>query len=239
MADGPCVLTQPGGYLLQVTQEQVDVARFERLAEDARCLLAAGAADRAAQGFREALALWRGAALADFRNEPFAQAEIARLAQLRAEVVEDRIDADLALGRHTALISELEALVAAQPLRERPYQQLMIALYRSGRQADALAVYQRARRTLVDELGIEPGQPLRQTERAILRQDPSLDPPGREVAGPAPAAGTERPRPRPPARFAGGACSRRPPRWPSRSPCSWRRLPAGRPVSPRARTRWA
>jgi ABC-type transport system substrate-binding protein/DNA-binding SARP family transcriptional activator len=198
-ADGPCVLTQPGGYLLQATQEQVDVARFERLAEDARCLLAAGAAGRAAQGFREALTLWRGAALADFRNEPFAQAEIARLAQLRAEVVEDRIDADLALGRHTALISELEALVAAQPLRERPYQQLMIALYRSGRQADALAVYRRARRTLVDELGIEPGQPLRQTERAILRQDPSLDPPGREVAGPAPAAGTGT-APAPPAR---------------------------------------
>jgi len=199
VADGPCVLTQPGGYLLQATQEQVDATRFERLAEDARCLLAAGAADRAAQGFREALALWRGAALADFRNEPFAQAEIARLAQLRAEVVEDRIDADLALGRHTALISELEALVAAQPLRERPYQQLMIALYRSGRQADALAVYQRARRMLVDELGIEPGQPLRQTERAILRQDPSLDPPGREVAGPAPAAGTGT-APAPPAR---------------------------------------
>ena len=190
-AGSPCVLTRPGGYMLQVAHDQLDIARFERLVEDARCLLDAGSADRAAQGFREALALWRGAPLADFRNEPFARTEIARLEQRRTEVVEDRIDADLARGRHTALISELEALVAAEPLRERPYQQLMIALYRSGRQADALALYQKARRTLVDELGIDPGQPLRQTERAILRQDPSLNPPAREMAAPAPAAGTE------------------------------------------------
>ena len=191
VAGNPCVLTQPGGYLLQVTREQVDVARFERLAEDARRLLAAAAAVRAAAGFREALALWRGAPLADFRNEAFAQAEIARLEQRRTEVVEDRIDADLALGHHCALIGELEALVAAQPLRERPYQQLMIALYRSGRQADALAVYRKARRALVDELGIEPGQPLRRLERAILRQDPSLEPPSREVAATALASAAE------------------------------------------------
>jgi YVTN family beta-propeller protein len=191
VAGNPCVLTQPGGYLLKVTQEQVDVARFERLAEDARRLLAVAAAGRAAAGFREALALWRGAPLADFRNEAFAQAEIARLEQRRTEVEEDRIDADLALGHHSALIGELEALVAAQPLRERPYQQLMIALYRSGRQADALAVYRKARRALVDELGIEPGQPLRRLERAILRQDPSLEPPSQEVAATALAAAAE------------------------------------------------
>ena len=117
--------------------------------------------------------------LADFRSEPFAQAEIARLEELRAGVVEDRIEADLALGRHAAVVGELEALVAAHPLRERLHGQLMIALYRCGRQAEALAVYQKARRTLVEELGLEPGQPLRRLERAILQQDPSLDLPAR------------------------------------------------------------
>ena len=131
---------------------------------------------------REALALWRGAPLADFRYEPFAQAEIARLEELRTGVVEDRIEADLALGRHADVVSELEALVAAQPLRERLHGQLMIALYRCGRQAEALAAYQEARRTLVEELGLEPGPALRRLERAILQQDPSLDLPSREAA---------------------------------------------------------
>ena len=102
------------------------------------------------------LALWRGPPLADFTAGAFAQAEITRLEQLRAEVAEDRIEADLALGQHARVLSKLEAIVASQPLRERPYQQLTVALYRCGRQADALAVYQKARRALVDELGIEP-----------------------------------------------------------------------------------
>ena len=171
-----CVLTQPGGYLLQVGQEQIDVARFERLAEAGRRALAAEDPGSAAADLGEALALWRGAPLADLRHEPFAHAEIVRLEELRAEVVDDRIDADLALGHHARVVSELEALVAAHPLRERPYQQLMIALYRCGRQAEALQAYQAARRTLVDELGIEPGEPLRRLERAILEQDPSLGP---------------------------------------------------------------
>jgi YVTN family beta-propeller protein len=176
VAGSPCVLTRAGGYLLQVGQEQVDIARFERLADDGQRCLAAGQASRAAGQLREALVLWRGSPLADFRFEPFAQAEIARLEELRAGVVEDRIEADLALGRHAHLVGELEALVAADPLRERLHEQLMVALYRCGRQADALAAYQKARRALAEELGIEPCQPLRQLERAILDQDPSLDP---------------------------------------------------------------
>jgi DNA-binding SARP family transcriptional activator len=172
----PGVVTRQGAYLLQAAEEQVDVAVFERLAEDGRRALAAEAAGRASAVLGEALALWRGAPLADFRFEPFARAEIARLEELRAGVVEDRIEADLALGRHAHVVSELEALVAADPLRERLHQQLMVALYRCGRQADALAAYQKARRTLAEELGIEPCQQLRQLERAILDQDPSLDP---------------------------------------------------------------
>ncbi len=171
------VLTRPGAYLLRAAEEQVDVARFERLAEAGRRALVAEDPGRAAADLGEALALWRGPLLADFRSEPFAQAEIARLEELRAGVVEDRIEADLALGRHASVVSELEALVAVQTLRERLHQQLMIALYRCGRQADALAVYQKARRMLVADLGIEPGEPLRRLERAILEQDPSLEPP--------------------------------------------------------------
>src|SRR2546422_678494 len=133
----------------------------------------AGAADT----LRTALALWRGAPLADLAWEPFAHVEITRLEELRLAALEDRIDADLALGRHGQLVAELERLVAEQPLRERPRSQLMLALYRSGRQADALAVYQRARRTLVDELGLEPSDSLRQLERAILAHDPALNAP--------------------------------------------------------------
>ncbi len=125
---------------------------------------------------REALALWRGPALADFIYEPFAQTEIARLEELRLVALEERIEADLALGRHVELVAELEALVDSQPLRERPRAQLMLALYRSGRQADALAAYRAARDTLVEELGVEPGPQLKELEAAILRQDESLLP---------------------------------------------------------------
>ena len=179
------VVTRQGAYLLQTAEEQVDVALFERLAGEGRRALAAEAAGRASAVLGEALTLWRGAPLADFRFEPFAQAEIARLEELRAGVAEDRIEAELALGHHAQIVGELEALVAADPLRERSHQQLMIALYRCGRQADALAAYQAARRTLAEELGIEPCQPLRQLERAILVQDPSLEPP--------PGTGSRRP----------------------------------------------
>jgi peptide/nickel transport system substrate-binding protein len=180
-----CVLTRPSGYLLKAAPEQVDLVRFERLVQDGQRSLAARHASRAAEQLREALALWRGQPLADFRDEPFAQAEITRLEKLRAEAVEDRIDADLDLGQHARVVGELEAVVAARPLHERPYEQLMVALYRCGRQADALAVYQKARRTLAEELGIEPCQSLQRLECAILRQDPSLELPRLDATAPA------------------------------------------------------
>jgi len=170
--DAPAVLrTAPPGYVLAVEPTCVDANRFRRLLDEAR---AAEIGERAAR-LREALALWRGPALADFAYEPFAQSEIAALEELRLAAIEERIDAELALGRESAVVAELEALVAEHPFRERLRSQLMLGLYRSGRQADALEVYRHARRTLVEELGIEPGAALRQLEQAILRQDPSLE----------------------------------------------------------------
>ena len=162
------------GYSLEVEPARVDLHRFVQLATHGRETLAAGDAASSATVLREALALWRGPALADFLYDPFAQTEIARLEELRTVVLEERIEADLALGRHAELVSELEALAQAQPLRERPRAQLMLALYRSGRQADALAAYRAARGTLVEELGIDPGPELKALEAAILRQDESL-----------------------------------------------------------------
>lgn len=159
------------GYVLRVAPEQLDLHRFERLVEEA------GGADPgiAAQKLREALALWRGPALVDFMYQPFAQAAIGRLEDLRLLALERRIAADLELGRHSELVPELEELVAEHPLREGLRAQLMLALYRAGRQAEALETYQAARRTLVGELGIEPAPSLQELEKAILRQDPSLD----------------------------------------------------------------
>src|SRR5712691_7174767 len=191
--------TAPPGYRLVVDPETVDVFQFVRLGDEGRSRLAAGDAAGAAETLRAALGLWRGAPLADLAEEPFAQAEIARLEELRLATLEDRIDADLALGRHGQLVPELERLVVEHPLRERLRAQLMLALYRSGRQADALAVYQRARRTLVDELGIEPTESLRQLERAILAHDPALNvpqagpmSPRRAPTPPTPLLGRER-----------------------------------------------
>ncbi len=162
--------TRSPGYVLHVAPDELDVAVFERLRGEAR------RADppRAAEKLRAALALWRGPALADLAYEPFAQTEIARLEELRLATLEERIDADLACGRHADLVGELEALAAAHPLRERLRAQLMLAFYRSGRQAEALHVYRAARRELADELGLEPGEELRRLERAILAQDPEL-----------------------------------------------------------------
>jgi DNA-binding SARP family transcriptional activator len=169
--------TAAPGYRLSIEPDSIDLFEFARLSEEGRTALGAGDAASAADTLGEALALWNGAPLADLAWEPFAQTEIVRLEELRVAALEDRIDADLALGRHGQLVGELERLVAEHPLRERFRAQLMLALYRSGRQADALAVYQRARRTMVDELGIEPGESLRQLERAILAHDPSLNTP--------------------------------------------------------------
>jgi DNA-binding SARP family transcriptional activator len=167
--------TRSPGYVVRVEAGELDLDRFERLVDEGRELLARGLAADASQRLREALSLWRGAALADFAYESFAQPAIARLDEIRLAANELRIDADLALGRHDELVGELEALVAEHPLRERLRGSLMTALYRSGRQAEALDTYQNARRTLVDELGIEPGPGLQELERAILRQDPTLD----------------------------------------------------------------
>jgi len=169
------ILTRPHGYVLTVADGELDLHRFESLVEHGREALAAGAPAEAAGRLREALALWRGPPLAEFAYDSFAQVEIARLEELRLAGIEERIEADLALGRDRDIIPELEALVAKNPLRERLRGQLMLALYRSGRQAQALDAYQRARHVLVNELGIEPGPALQRLEQAILRQDGSLE----------------------------------------------------------------
>ena len=175
-ADGGSVLvTKPPGYVLRLEPGQLDVEHFVALLGKGRAALADGAAGDAAMLLREALELWRGPPLADFAFDSFATEEIARLEELRLSAVEERIEADLALGRQADLVAELEAFVARHPLRERARGQLMLALYRSGRQAEALQVYQDGRRTLVEELGLEPGRALQQLEQAILQQDPSLD----------------------------------------------------------------
>ena len=169
--------TRGRGYLLRLAPDQLDSDRFEVLLETGRALLASGEAPDAADAIREALALWRGPPLADFAYEPFAQPEIVRLEELRLGAMETRIDADLALGRHAELVPELEALTRQHPLREHFRTQLMLALYRCGRQADALEGYKHARAAFVTELGLEPSRELQDLEGAILRQDPELDAP--------------------------------------------------------------
>jgi hypothetical protein len=158
-----------------VEDGEVDVDRFERLVCAGSEALAHERPADAATHLREGLALWRGPPFADVAYEGFAQGEIARLEERRAVALERRIDADLALGRHADVVSELEALVARQPLRERLRGQRMLALYRCGRQADALEAFHQARRRLVEEVGVEPGPELRGLHEAILRHDPSLD----------------------------------------------------------------
>jgi DNA-binding SARP family transcriptional activator len=175
------LVTRSPGYLLRVEPRELDVERFEALFEEGRRALAAGDARRAAPTLRDAMAVWRGPPLADFTFEPFAEREVARLEERRLAVVIERIEADLALGGHGDLVAELEALVAEHPLHERLRGQLMLALYRSGRQAEAIQVYQAGRQTLGAELGLDPGDALRELERAILTQDPALDLPERDV----------------------------------------------------------
>jgi DNA-binding SARP family transcriptional activator len=167
--------TRPPGYALQLESHELDLHRFEQLVAEARASLDAHRAEEASARFRAALELWRGPALAEFASEPFAPAEGARLEERRISALEGRLEADLVLGRHGDLVGELEALIARYPLREGLRRQQMLALYRSGRQAEALAAYQRARRALAEELGIEPSPALRELERQILQQDPSLD----------------------------------------------------------------
>ena len=174
MADdhGAAILTHGRGYELRIDAEFVDVHRLERLvAEAARTSME----EQPGHAAREALALFRGEPLADLADEPFAATEIPRLEGLRETAAELAIDADLAAGRHQEVLAEIEALLARNPMRERLHAQRMLALYRCGRQAEALEAYRHARRTLVDEIGVEPGPELKRLHEAILRQDPALD----------------------------------------------------------------
>src|SRR5437773_6461587 len=171
LGDESIIETRSPGYVVRLEPDQLDLYRFERLTEDA----GREEARRAADLLREALGLWRGAPLADLAYEPFARPAVERLEEIRLAALEQRIEAELGLGRHAELTAELEQCVNEHPLRERFRAQLMLALYRSGRQADALEVYRRTRERLVEEFGIEPTAALRELERTILAQDRSLD----------------------------------------------------------------
>jgi len=181
--DGRVIRRKPG-YLLELDPEHVDLHRFQRLAREGSQLLQA-APDRAAACLTDALALWHGVPLAEFTQEPFARGEVPRLRELQLSALTSRIQADLAVGRHDQLIAELEHLTGRYPLHEGLRWQLMLSLYRSGRQAEALESYRRAREVFADELGIDPGRNLRDLEAAVLAHDPDLDwtgPPGRAAA---------------------------------------------------------
>jgi DNA-binding SARP family transcriptional activator len=167
------LVTRAPGYALRIFPDELDVCQFEQLVADGREALTAGAADQAARTLRQALSLWRGPALADFRYEPFAQAEIVRLEELRLTCVEERVEADLARGLASVVVAELQRLVSEHPVRERLRGQLMLALYRDGRQAEALGGYREFRSVLRDELGLEPSPRLRELEAAILHHDSS------------------------------------------------------------------
>jgi DNA-binding SARP family transcriptional activator len=180
--DHQVLITRAPGYLLRVDPEQFDLRRFERLVREAKNELAGGDAQAAVGTLAEALALWRGPPLAELGSAPFVSIESLRLEELRLSALEERIGAELCLGRHADIVAELEALVAEHPLRERLRGQLMLALYRSGRQAEALDTYRRSRQALVEELGIEPGIELQQLEKAILNHDPTLELPA-DIAG--------------------------------------------------------
>lgn len=198
---GQPVVTRPGGYALMVDDEDIDARRFEQLVRDA-ARLAPTDPVRSLDLWETALGLWRGAAFADVLGEPFVVGEATRLEEMRLSAVEERNDVLLTLGRHAELVGELSGLVNEHPLRERLHAQLMLALYRAGRQADALRAFSRARAVLVDELGIDPGPELRRLEQQILTQDPELDwqPPvatvSVDVSSPPPASPVASARPR-------------------------------------------
>jgi DNA-binding SARP family transcriptional activator len=180
LSPSDAILTRDPGYLIRAGPDELDLLRFEQLLDEAQ----RAPPELAARLLRDALGLWRGPPLADVAHESFAQAEILRLEELRLRAHERRVEADLSLGLHGELVGELEVLVREHPLRERLRGQLMLSLYGSGRQADALEVYRQTRRLLVDELGIEPSPALQELEAAMLRQDPALT--GQRVAPPAP-----------------------------------------------------
>src|SRR5215207_2966874 len=184
LGDPRVLTTAAGGYRLRVRPGELDAERFERLAADGRALLIDGRADEAAAALREALALWRGPPLSDLAAAPFAPAEITRLEEQRLAAVEARVEADLAAGRHAELVAELRRLTDEHPFRERLAAQRMLALYRCGRQAEALEVYRETRRLLAEELGLEPAEALRRLEREMLEQAPALDLPRRDPPRP-------------------------------------------------------
>lgn len=184
--DAAQLLTRAPGYMVRVAPERVDLLRFQRLAAEGRAALSAGDAERARGALREALALWRGPALADLAEVGLEWPELMALEQKRLDVMEDCFEVELQCGEHQSVLRDLDAFVRAEPLRERAAQQLMLALYRCGRQADALGVYTRIHAALVEGLGLEPGRGIQQLQRAILAQDPQLDAPAR--LRPAPAA---------------------------------------------------
>jgi eukaryotic-like serine/threonine-protein kinase len=192
--DGPggVIVTREHGYELRLDSERLDADRFERLVAEGRSDLAAGRPKPAALALERALSLWRGPPLADLAYEPFAQREIARLDELRLEALEALIEAKLALGAHAELVGQLQRLIGEHPFRERLRAQVMLALYRCDRQADALQAYQDARLTLVEQLGIEPSERLRELEQAILAQDPKLHLAVEEPATAGPAATSQR-----------------------------------------------
>jgi DNA-binding SARP family transcriptional activator len=173
------LLTRSPGYMLRVDDGELDLDRLERLLEQGKRALASHDPVEAAAALGEGLAMFRGAPLEDLAHLPFAQAEVGRLEELRLAGLEQRIDVDLESGRSEAVVGELEALVIRYPLRERFWAQLMLALYRSGRQGEALTTFDRVRGELADQLGVDPGQPLRHLQRRILQQDPLLEPIGR------------------------------------------------------------
>jgi DNA-binding SARP family transcriptional activator len=183
--------TRGAGYMARVEPDALDLHVFERLARAGSVALGDGHFEEAAGVLREALGLWRGAALADLADQPFLEYEAARLEEMRLLVLERALEADLACGRHADALAEAEGLVHAHPLRERPRELVMRALYGAGRQAEALEVYRRARATFVEELGIEPGPALHELEQAILRQDQSLAPQDATAAAP-PRSGGDR-----------------------------------------------
>ena len=174
-AAGEVLVTRGRGYLLRVDGERLDAARFEDGFTAGRAALEAGRYEQAAGTLRMALGVWRGQVLADLADYGFTRPEAARLEELRLAAVEARVDADLALGRHDALTAELEQLAGEHPMRERVHGQLMLALYRCGRQGDALAAYRRVRDLLAGELGVDPGEPLQRLHASVLAHDPALD----------------------------------------------------------------
>jgi DNA-binding SARP family transcriptional activator/ABC-type transport system substrate-binding protein/streptogramin lyase len=193
--EGEVLIRRGGGYLLRIEADSLDLVRFEQQTEAGERALMEGRPAEAARLLSEGLGLWRGEPLAEFSDEAFARAEVGRLRERRLAALEARIDADLALGREARVAGELESLVGADPFRERFRAQLMLALYRAGRQREALAVYAETRTLLIDELGIEPGEDLRELQRKILAQDPGLLRPARSsrltLPGPG-GAGIER-----------------------------------------------